>query len=193
MNASKPSIHRCSWPSDDPDYIAYHDDEWGVPIRDSRVLFEKLTLDGFQAGLSWLTILRKRENFRKAFDGFDPVKIAKYTDKKFDALMADAGIVRNRAKITATIGNAQGYLAMQKGGEDFSEYLWGFVGGEPIRNSWKSWQDIKAETPESKAMSKALKQAGFKYCGPTICYAFMQAVGLINDHTTKCFRHKELS
>jgi len=172
--------------------LAYHDEEWGVPIRDSRVLFEKLTLDGFQAGLSWLTIWRKRKKFRKAFDGFQPEKIAKYSDKKFNALMADAGIVRNRAKINATIGNAQLYLAMHKEGEDFSEFLWGFVGGKAIRNSWKSWQDIAAETTESKAMSKALKSRGFKFVGPTICYAFMQAVGMVNDHEMACFRYDQV-
>ena len=192
MNAADLSVHRCSWPSEDPEYIAYHDDEWGVPIRDSQLLFEKLTLDGFQAGLSWLTILRKRDNFRKAFDGFQPEKIARYTEKKSAALMADAGIVRNRAKIAATIGNAKAFLDMRDAGEDFSDFLWGFVGGDPIRNKWKSWQDIQAETPESKAMSKALKSRGFKFVGPTICYAFMQAVGLVNDHEMSCFRYDQV-
>lgn len=192
MNTDDTTVHRCSWLSGDPDYIAYHDEEWGVPILHSLVLFEKLTLDGFQAGLSWLTILRKRENFRIAFDEFQPEKIAKYTERKFDALMADAGIVRNRSKINATIGNAQAYLAMHKGGEDFSEFLWGFVGGQPIRNTWKSWQDIAAETPESEAMSKALKVKGFKFVGPTICYAFMQAVGMVNDHEKSCFRYDQV-
>jgi len=163
-----------------------------VPIRDSQLLFEKLTLDGFQAGLSWLTILRKRDNFRKAFDGFQPEKIARYTEKKSAALMADAGIVRNRAKIAATIGNAKAFLDMRDAGEDFSDFLWGFVGGDPIRNKWKSWQDIQAETPESKAMSKALKSRGFKFVGPTICYAFMQAVGLVNDHEMSCFRYDQV-
>jgi DNA-3-methyladenine glycosylase I len=192
VSADNTTLRLCSWPTDDPEYVAYHDEEWGVPIRDSQLLFEKLTLDGFQAGLSWLTILRKRANFRNAFDGFKPEKIAEYTDEKFDALMADAGIVRNRAKIAATIGNAQAYLAMHKGGEDFSDFLWGFVGGEPIRNTWKSWQDIAAETPESKAMSKALKAKGFKFVGPTICYAFMQAVGMVNDHQMACFRYDQV-
>ena len=192
MSAGNTTIHRCSWPTDDAEYVAYHDDEWGVPIRESRVLFEKLTLDGFQAGLSWLTILRKRENFRKAFDGFQPEKIARYTEKKSAALMADAGIVRNRAKIAATMGNAKAYLEMRDAGEEFSDFLWGFVGGKPIRNKWKSWQDIKAETPQSQAMSKALKAKGFKFVGPTICYAFMQAVGMVNDHELACFRYDQV-
>ena len=192
MSATVRVVHRCSWPSEDPEYIAYHDDEWGVPIFASPVLFEKLTLDGFQAGLSWLTILRKLENFRKALDGFQPEKIARYTEKKSLSLMADAGIVRNRAKIAATIGNARAYLDMREAGEDFSEFLWGFVGGKPIRNTWKSWQDIQAETPQSKAMSKALKARGFKFVGPTICYAFMQAVGMVNDHEKSCFRYDQV-
>ncbi len=183
---------RCSWPGVDSVYLAYHDHEWGVPVRDSRELFEHLTLDGFQAGLSWLTILRKRDNFRAAFDGFQPESIAKYGDKKSATLMADAGIVRNRAKIAATIDNAKAYLKMRDAGEDFAEFLWGFTGGKTIRNRWKAWTEIPPETAESHAMSKALKARGFRFVGPTICYAFMQAAGLVNDHEVTCFRHDQV-
>ena len=185
--------HRCSWPGEDPFYVAYHDDEWGVPIYDDRALFEKLILDGLQAGLSWITILRKREAFIKAFDGFDPQKIARYSPKKVERLMQDTGIVRNRSKIESTIQSAQAWLDLKEGGQSFENFLWDFVGGEVRQNSWPDESQVPAETAESKAMSKALKQAGFKYCGPTICYAFMQAVGMVNDHTTRCFRHDELS
>ena len=185
--------HRCSWPGEDPFYQAYHDEEWGVPIHDDRALFEKLILDGFQAGLSWITILRKREAFIKAFDGFEPAKIARYTPKKVERLMQDKGIVRNRSKIESTITSAQAWLDLRESGQSFDTFLWDFVGGDVKQNSWKSESLVPAETKESQAMSKALKAAGFKYCGPTICYAFMQAVGMVNDHTTKCFRHKELS
>jgi len=187
------NIHRCSWPGEDPFYVAYHDEEWGVPVRDGQALFEKLILDGFQAGLSWITILRKREAFIKAFDGFDPQKIARYTPKKVERLMQDAGIVRNRSKIESTISSAQAWLDMEESGQSFEDFIWGFVDGKVVQNSWKNESKVPVDSPQSIAMSKALKQAGFKYCGPTICYAFMQAVGLINDHTTKCFRHKELS
>jgi DNA-3-methyladenine glycosylase I len=173
-------------------YVAYHDEEWGVPEWDDRALFEKLILDGFQAGLSWLIILRKRDNFRAAFDGFEPEKIARYTARKQEKLMADAGIVRNRSKIEATVGNAQAWLKIQEQGPGFSNYLWDFVGGAPVQNRWRGDGDIPAETAESKAMSKALKQAGFRFCGPTICYAFMQAVGMVNDHVGDCFRHAEV-
>ena len=184
---------RCKWPGEDPFYVAYHDEEWGVPVWDDQALFEKLILDGFQAGLSWITILRKRENFLKAFDGFDPEKIARYTPKKVERLMQDTGIVRNRSKITSTVSSAQVFLDMKEKGQAFDTFLWDFVGGEQIVNNWKDESEVPVETAESKAMSKALKAAGFKYCGPTICYAFMQAVGMINDHPTTCFRHKELS
>ena len=184
---------RCTWPNSDPIYVAYHDEEWGVPIRDDRALFEKLILDGFQAGLSWITILKKRDNFIAAFDGFDPQIIASYGPEKVEALMADTGIVRNRAKIEATIRNAQGYLKiMEKGDSAFSDYLWDFVGGEPKVNHWKTSAEMPTETAESKAMSKSLRAHGFNFVGPTICYAFMEAVGIINDHLTTCFRHGEV-
>ncbi len=184
---------RCDWLSAEPIYIAYHDREWGVPVHDDRALFEKLILDGFQAGLSWLTILKKRDNFIAAFDGFDPAASARYGPEKVEALMADKGIVRNRAKIEATIRNAQGWLAlMDREPEGFSGFLWSFVGGQPKVNRWKSLAEVPAETPQSKAMSKALRAEGFNFVGPTICYAFMQAVGLVNDHTTDCFRHGQV-
>ena len=187
------TIGRCGWCGDDPLYVAYHDEEWGVPEWDDRALFEKLILDGFQAGLSWITILRKRDNFRAAFEGFAPEKIARFDAAKVEALMADAGIVRNRSKIEATIGNARAWLAIQEsGGENFAEYMWQFVGGAPIVNQRRTMADVPAETPESKAMSKDLKKRGFRFCGPTICYAVMQAVGMVNDHTLDCFRHVEV-
>lgn len=186
-------VARCTWCGDDPLYVAYHDTEWGVPEWDDRALFEKLMLDGFQAGLSWLTILRKRDNFRAAFEGFEPEKIVRFGPQKIEALMADAGIVRNRAKIEATIGNARAWLDLQEGpGPDFSEYLWQFVGGQPRVNRFASMAEVPAETAESKAMSKDLKARGFRFCGPTICYAVMQAVGMVNDHTVDCFRHTEV-
>ena len=193
MTAKKTAAkRRCTWPGEDPLYVAYHDTEWGVPVWDHQALFEKLILDGFQAGLSWITILRKRDNFIAAFDGFDPAAIARYKPRKVEALMADAGIVRNRAKIEATIGNAKGYLEIMDRDGGFSGFLWNFVGGRPKVNRWKSMAQVPAETPESQAMSKALKAEGFRFVGPTICYAFMQAVGMVNDHTTSCFRHKEV-
>jgi DNA-3-methyladenine glycosylase I len=181
---------RCGWVGDDPLYIAYHDEEWGVPIRDDRQLFEKLILDGFQAGLSWLTILKKRDNFIAAFDGFEPTAIARYGPEKIDSLMQDTGIVRNRAKIEATIGNARGWLEIMERPGGFSGFLWQFVDGEPRVNRWRGVAEVPAETAESKGMSKALKAEGFRFVGPTICYAFMQAVGMVNDHTLDCFRHK---
>ncbi len=187
------TITRCTWPGDDPQYQAYHDDEWGVPEWDDQALFEKLTLDGFQAGLAWITILRKRDNFRKAFGGFDPQVIANYGKRDVNRLLKDAGIVRHRGKIEATIGNAQAFLEIQNQEGPFSDYLWGFVGGQPRQNRWKKMSQLPAQTPESQAMSKDLKARGFKFCGPTICYAFMQAVGMVNDHTTDCFRHAPLS
>jgi DNA-3-methyladenine glycosylase I len=183
---------RCIWPTSDPLYVHYHDTEWGVPIRDDRALFEKLILDGFQAGLAWITILRKRENFIAAFDGFRPEVIAAYGPEKVEALMADTGIVRNRAKIEATVKNARGWLDIMEHGEGFSPLLWSFVGGAPLVNNRRGSAEIPAETPESRAMSKALRAHGFSFVGPTICYAFMQAVGMVNDHTTDCFRHDEV-
>ncbi len=181
---------RCQWPGTDPLYVAYHDTEWGVPEYDDRALFEKLILDGFQAGLSWITILRRREGFRKAFNGFDPEKIVRYSDKKIETLMGNAEIIRNRAKIVGTVASAKAYLALQEEG-GFSNYLWGFVDGKPIQNKARSHADLPAQTELSVKMSKDLKQRGFSFCGPTIVYAFCQAVGIVNDHIEDCFRHKE--
>jgi DNA-3-methyladenine glycosylase I len=183
---------RCSWCGDEPSYVAYHDKEWGVPEWDDRALFEKLLLDGFQAGLSWFIILRKRDNFRLAFDEFSPERIVQYDDAKLASLMADPGIVRNKAKINAAVGNARVWLDVQETGDGFSSYLWSFVGGAPIINRWPAEASVPTETAQSRAMSKDLKKRGFKFCGPTICYAFMQAVGMINDHAPECFRHSEL-
>jgi DNA-3-methyladenine glycosylase I len=182
---------RCPWPGQDPLYVAYHDDEWGVPERDDRALFEKLVLDGFQAGLSWLTILRKRENFRRAFDGFEPETIARYHDGKVKALMNDAGIVRNRAKIEGAILSARGYIAIMERGPGFAALLWDFVDGEPQINHRRSIAEVPAATSLSRAISKELAGRGFKFVGPTIVYAFMQAVGMVNDHLVKCHRHPE--
>jgi len=182
-------LARCHWPKDDPLYVAYHDEEWGVPEYDDRALFEKLILDGFQAGLSWITILRKRENFRKAFDNFEPEIIAKYGKRKVESLMKDAGIVRNRAKIEGTINSARAYLDIMEKGPGFSNLLWGFVGGEPRVNLHKTPGKIQTESEESRAMSKELIKRGFKFVGPTIVYAFMQATGMVNDHLVTCHRH----
>jgi DNA-3-methyladenine glycosylase I len=181
---------RCHWPGTDPLYVAYHDEEWGVPEYADRALFEKLLLDGFQAGLSWITILRRRDAFRKAFDGFDPEKIVRYNEKKLTALMNNSGIIRNRAKIAGTVASAKAYLALQEEG-GFSNYLWGFVDGKPIQNKFRNHADIPAQTELSVTMSKDLKKRGFSFCGPTIVYAFCQAVGIVNDHIEDCFRHKE--
>jgi DNA-3-methyladenine glycosylase I len=180
---------RCPWPGEDPLYIAYHDTEWGVPEYDDRALFEKLILDGFQAGLSWITILRKRDNFRKAFDDFQPEKIARYNAKKIESLMNDAGIVRNRAKIEGTVKGAQAYLKIMKEDGGFSKFLWDFVGGNPRINSFKTTASVPVATPQSIAMSKALIAHGFKFVGPTIVYAFMQATGMVNDHLVTCHCH----
>ena len=177
----------------DPLYEAYHDTEWGVPEWDSRALWEKLVLDGFQAGLAWITILRKREAFRAAFDNFDPEKVARYGEVDRARLMADAGIVRSNGKIDAAISGARIYLNMQERGEDFSAFLWNFVGGAPIANTFQAIGDVPAKTAEAEAMAKALKAKGFKYCGPVIVYAFMQATGMVNDHLTCCFRHDPIS
>ncbi|HVV94083.1 MAG TPA: DNA-3-methyladenine glycosylase I [Hyphomicrobiales bacterium] len=182
---------RCLWPGADPLYRAYHDTEWGVPEKDDRALYEKLVLDGFQAGLSWITILRKRENFRAAFDGFRPEVVARYGPKKVEALMADAGIVRNRAKIEGAVRSAQSWLEMMAGGPGFSAFLWGFVDGTPLQNGLRTQGEIVAETEISRQISKELVKRGFKFVGPTIVYAFMQAVGMVNDHLTSCFRHDE--
>ena len=179
-------ICRCGWCGTDPVYVAYHDTEWGVPEYDSRALFEKLQLDGFQAGLSWITILRKRNAFRKAFDNFDPRKIARYRPAKLERLMNDAGIVRNRLKIEASVSNAQAYLAIP----DFSAYLWNFTDGRPLQNKLRSMKDVPAMTPLAEKISKDMKKRGFRFVGPTIVYAFMQACGLVNDHMVDCHRHE---
>ncbi len=181
---------RCPWCGDDPLYMEYHDTEWGVPLYDNQKLFEFLILEGAQAGLSWITVLRKRENYRKAFDNFDPVKIARYTEAKKAKLLQNEGIIRNRLKIESAVKNAQAYLAMQKNGEDFCEFLWSFVGGKTKHNKLKNIGQAVASTPESDAMSKALKQRGFNFVGTTICYAFMQATGMVNDHITTCHKYK---
>lgn len=182
-------LPRCPWPGQDPLYVAYHDDEWGVPERDDRALFEKLVLDGFQAGLSWITILRKRENFRRAFDGFEPAKIARYTPKRVERLMNDAGIVRNRQKIEGTILSARGWLDVMEKGPGFSKLLWDYVDGEPQVYRRRGIKQVPAETELSRRISKDLAARGFKFCGPTIVYAFMQAVGMVNDHLVSCHRH----
>lgn len=183
---------RCHWPADDPLYLSYHDAEWGVPEFDSRALYEKLTLDGFQAGLSWITILRKRENFRKAFHNFDPHRIARYTGRDIDRLLQNAGIIRSRAKIDAAIKGARLWIEIEEkepGG--FSELIWKHVDGRPQTNRFKSTDQVPAQTEMSEGLAKELKQRGFKFCGPVISYAFAQAVGMVNDHVTPCFRHAE--
>ncbi len=182
---------RCAWPGHDPLYRAYHDAEWGVPERDGRGLWEKLMLDGFQAGLSWITILRKRDAFRRAFADFDPDRVARFGEAEVAALLADPGIVRSRAKIEATIGNARAFLAMRDRGEDFSAFCWDAVGGAVVQNAWRAGE-VPTETAESRALSKALKARGFKFVGPVIVYAWMEAVGLVNDHLVTCFRHADL-
>lgn len=181
---------RCPWPGDDPLYIAYHDEEWGVPEYDDRALFEKLILDGFQAGLSWITILRKRDSFRDAFDGFDPERMARYTPKKVEKLLQNAGIIRHRGKIEASISNAQAWLDIMEQGDGFSNFIWSHVDHKPVQNNWRHIGDVPAANDMSVALSKALKKQGFKFCGPTIAYAFAQAIGLVNDHITSCPRHK---
>src|SRR5579862_4073884 len=186
MNAS---LKRCSWANGDL-YTAYHDNEWGVPVHDDRHLFEMLILEGAQAGLSWITILKKRDNYRRAFDNFDAQKIARYDARKTKQLLADPGIVRNKLKVNAAVLNANAFLAVQKEFGSFDKYIWQFIGGKPIRNSWKRGQ-IPARTKESDAMSKDLLKRGFKFVGSTICYAFMQAVGMVNDHTVDCFRYRK--
>jgi DNA-3-methyladenine glycosylase I len=183
-------VKRCEWvPEADPAYLAYHDEEWGVPSRDDRHLFEMLTLEGAQAGLSWSTILRKRDGYRQAFAGFDPAKVARFSDEDVERLLADPGIVRNRLKVESTVNNARRVLEL----DSLSDYLWSFVDGEPLMNRWRKLGEIPAETAESKAMSKDLKKHGFRFVGPTICYAFMQACGLVNDHVVDCFRYAEVS
>jgi len=189
MKAPKTNIVRCTWASDELS-IPYHDREWGVPQHGDHVLFEFLILEGAQAGLSWDTILRKRENYRAAFDGFDPTKIAKYDRKKSQQLLRNEGIIRNRLKIASAIRNAKAFLEVQKEFGSFDRYIWQFVGGKPRVNTWKLGQRLPASTPESDAMSKDLKKRGFNFVGSTICYAFMQAIGMVNDHAVECFRYR---
>ena len=190
------SLHRCAWCGSDPLYVAYHDVEWGLPEYDARALWEKLVLDGFQAGLAWITILRKREGMRDAFDGFDPEKVAAYGEADIERLLGDARIIRSRAKINSAIKGARIWLDIRNeaalGGEDFSAWLWSFVGGAPIQNAWSDSGGRPVATPESEAMAKALKARGFTFCGPVIVYAFMQAVGMVNDHGVECFRHRQV-
>lgn len=184
---------RCQWAGSDPLYVAYHDQEWGLPVLDDdRLLFEFLILEGAQAGLSWSTILNKRESYRAAFDNFDPQKVAGYDDEKIAELLGNPGVVRNRLKVNAAVRNARAFLSVQAEFGSFAAYIWQFVGGQPRQNSWRSLSEVPAETDESRAMSKDLKRRGFTFAGPTICYAFMQAVGMVNDHTVDCFRYDQL-
>ena len=184
---------RCWWCGEDPVYVAYHDDEWGVPVHGERDLFEFLCLEGAQAGPSWITILRKRDNYRRAFDNFDAARIARYDDRKIQALLQDSGIVRNRLKVNGFVKNARACLELLDEGRTLDEYLWGFVDGETIHTRRRTMKDVPAATPESDAMAKALKKRGFTFVGSTICYAFMQAAGLVNDHLVDCYRHRELT
>ena len=180
---------RCEWAEGDPLLRSYHDTEWGTPLHDDQALFEFLVLDAAQAGLSWLTVLRKRENYRRAFGGFDPEKVARYDSRKVQALLADPGIIRNRLKVESAIGNARAFLAIQREFGSFDTYIWQFVRGRPKRNRWRGLRQIPARTKESDEMSRALRERGFRFVGPTICYAFMQATGMVNDHVVSCFRH----
>lgn len=183
---------RCGWAGDDGLYIEYHDKEWGVPVQDDRKHFEFVVLESAQAGLSWITILKRRENYREAFDGFDPEKVAKYDEKKVEELLNNKGIIRNRRKIEAAVANAKTFLRIQEEFGSFDKYIWQFVGGKTLKNNWKTLEDIPAKTSESEALSKDLKKRGFKFVGPTICYAHMQAAGLVNDHLVDCFRYEEV-
>ncbi len=188
---AKKTLKRCSWAANER-AITYHDEEWGLPNHDDRHLFEMLILEGAQAGLSWDTILKKRAEYRKVYDKFDPIKVVRYGEKKIAALLANSGIIRNRLKVRASVANAKAFLAVQKEFGTFDAYLWAFVGGKPVRNRWKTMADIPVKTPEAEALSKDLKKRGFTFVGPTIMYAFMQAVGMVNDHTTDCFRHRQV-
>ena len=183
---------RCTWCTSDPQYVAYHDEDWGVPVYDDRLLFEMLILEGAQAGLSWLTILKKRDNYRQAFHGFDADIIANYGQHEIDRLMHDTGIVRNRLKIEATVKNARGFLQIREEFSSFADYLWRYVDGKQIVNEWKNLSDIPAHSKISNQLSKDLKKRGFNFVGPTICYAYMQSIGMVNDHTTDCFRYHEI-
>lgn len=185
-------VTRCGWSGDDPLMIAYHDQEWGLPVHDDPLLYEFLVLEGAQAGLSWSTILRKRENYRQAYDNFDPHKVARYNDAKIAELLANPGIVRNRLKVKASIENARAFLKIQDEFGSFDAYVWRFVDGKPLQNRWQSLSELPAQTAESQAMSKDLIKRGFKFVGPTICYAHMQATGMVNDHLVSCFRYQEL-
>ena len=187
------SRQRCAWAGDDPLYCAYHDEEWGVPLHDDRALFEFLILEGAQAGLSWITILRKRENYRTAFDNFNPERIARYDEGKIESLLQNPGIVRNRLKVEAAVTNAQKFLDVQEKYGSFDAFVWQFVGGRPRQNHWRGSAEVPASTVESDAMSRELKRRGFKFAGSTICYAHMQATGMVNDHTVDCFRHSEVN
>ncbi len=184
---------RCKWVSGDPLYIDYHDKEWGRPVKDDKALFGMLILEGAQAGLSWITVLKRREGYLKVFDQLDPERIAKYSDARIDEIVLDERIIRHRGKITATVGNAKIYMEMAKRDESFSEFLWSFVDGKQVQNKWQTFKQVPANTSQSDAMSKALKKRGFKFCGTTICYAFMQAVGMVNDHTMDCHCYNECS
>ena len=184
---------RCPWAGSDPLYLRYHDEEWGVPVHDDRHFFEMLVLEGAQAGLAWITILRKREGYRDAFDGFDPAAVARYDDRRVEALLANPAIVRNRLKVQSAVGNARAFLRVQDEHGSFDRYVWRFVDGRPRQNRWRTMADVPAETAESRAMSRDLKRRGFRFVGPTICYAFMQATGLVNDHLVDCFRRGELA
>jgi DNA-3-methyladenine glycosylase I len=184
---------RCPWPGSDPLYLAYHDEEWGLPAHDDRHLFEMLVLEGAQAGLSWITILRKRERYREVFDRFDPTRVARYNEREKGTLLRDPGIVRNRMKIDAAIGNARAFLAVQEEFGSFDRYVWQFVGGSPRVNCWTEMKQVPARTSESDALSKDLQRRGFRFVGSTICYAFMQAVGMVNDHLLTCYRHDEIA
>jgi len=183
-------VSRCAWVTEEPLYISYHDEEWGRPVHDDRKLFEMLTLEGAQAGLSWITILKRRENYRNAFDNFDPQKVSRYDEEKINELLNDEGIIRNKLKIYSVITNAQCFLEVQREFGSFDTYIWQFVDGKPKINQWKHEEDVPSSTKESKAMSEDLKKRGFKFVGPTICYAFMQATGMVNDHTEDCFLYK---
>jgi DNA-3-methyladenine glycosylase I len=186
------TMTRCGWAGEDPLYVAYHDEEWGVPVHDDRLLFEFLVLEGAQAGLAWITILRKRDNYRKAFAGFDPAKVARFGARDRARLLRDAGIVRNRAKIDAAIGNARAFLGVQEEFGSFDAYVWRFVDGKPRHNAWKALRQIPPQTAESRAMSRDLRERGFRFVGPTICYSHMQATGMVNDHVVGCFRHRQV-
>ncbi len=189
MEGPQKDLKRCSWTGDEPLLIEYHDTEWGIPVHDDRALFEMLCLESAQAGLSWLTVLRRRDEYRRAYQGFDPQKVAAFGPDQIDALVSNTGLIRNRAKIMASIGNAQAFLSIQEEVGSFDQFVWRFVDGKPIQNAWRSLADLPAHTERSGAMSAELRHRGFKFVGPTICYAFMQAIGMVNDHLVRCFRY----